>query len=412
MSETPASVRMIRARETMLERAPFYGVLSMYLQLHEDASIPTMSVDGRVIRFNPAFVDGLSNNEVVGVFAHEVSHCALKHTVRRGDRDPARWNEAADYETNRILLADAFILPASRLHDDRFASMTAEEIYRELEREAEEKASKGGGAGGKQGQDGDQQSGGSNAPGRAGNAASDPGGCGAVEDAAPPSSPGAAEHEANVWDANVRQALAVIKARNAGKVPGSLTGVIDIVGRSLVDWRDVLRRFAEDNIRRDYSWSNPNRRLMSAGVYMPGLVPVGVGHVVAFIDTSGSVMDPRTLASFGKELAALLDEDVCQKLTVVYADAKVKAVEEFEAGDELGKLRPIGGGGTNFRPSFDWMAANVDDASCVIYLTDMLTQDFGSNPGVPVLWAAWGNREVVARQRAKAPFGETIHVNY
>jgi hypothetical protein len=47
---------------------------------------------------DPEFVYALNSAELSGVFAHEVMHPALRHHIRRGDGDQARWNTACDYK--------------------------------------------------------------------------------------------------------------------------------------------------------------------------------------------------------------------------------------------------------------------------------------------------------------------------
>src|SRR5471030_604809 len=59
-------------------------------------------------------------------------HCALGHHCRRGERDPALWNQAADLAINPILVSNGFSLPAGALIDPAFDNLSAEEIYARL----------------------------------------------------------------------------------------------------------------------------------------------------------------------------------------------------------------------------------------------------------------------------------------
>ena len=74
-------------------------------------------------------VDSLTPEELEGVLAHEVLHCALAHHCRRGTREPRLWNEATDFAINPIVLKNGLALPADALIKDEYEGLSAEEIY-------------------------------------------------------------------------------------------------------------------------------------------------------------------------------------------------------------------------------------------------------------------------------------------
>lgn len=61
-----------RARVQLLLGQPFFGTLCLRLKLVPAPSFPTMATDGRLIVYNPAFVEKLTPAELEGVLAHEV----------------------------------------------------------------------------------------------------------------------------------------------------------------------------------------------------------------------------------------------------------------------------------------------------------------------------------------------------
>ncbi|HNC27459.1 MAG TPA: hypothetical protein PLR55_11120, partial [Accumulibacter sp.] len=91
------------ARRNLVLDHPFFGVLSLKLDLIEDRSVKTLRTDGRKLWFNPEYASSLNRYEIVGVVAHEVLHCANGHAWRRGDRDPKVWNQACDLAINPIV---------------------------------------------------------------------------------------------------------------------------------------------------------------------------------------------------------------------------------------------------------------------------------------------------------------------
>jgi len=66
-------------------------------------------------------------------------------------------------------------------------------------------------------------------------------------------------------------------------------------------------------------------------------------------------------------------------------------------------LGPKGGGGTDFRPAFEWVERNDLQPACLIYLTDLCCHSYPEQPHYPVLW--------VTDSRRIAPFGETIRIS-
>ena len=123
-----------------------------------------------------------------------------------------------------------------------------------------------------------------------------------------------------------------------------------------------------------------------------------LGPVVVAVDTSGSI-DDATLAAFAAEITAILDEAAPEAIHVIYCDDAIAGTETYQAGDVI-DLTPRGGGGTAFRPVFDWIARSDVQPVCAIYLTDLDGDDFGPPPDYPVLW--------VSTEKTRAPFGEVI----
>ena len=112
-----------------LPAAAFWGSLAMRLALVLAPQFDTMATDGESIFVNADFADSLTEEELIGVLAHEAAHCALNHMGRRGSRDPGLWNEACDYEINPLLIAHGFTLPRGCLLDSRFDGLACEQIY-------------------------------------------------------------------------------------------------------------------------------------------------------------------------------------------------------------------------------------------------------------------------------------------
>jgi predicted metal-dependent peptidase len=136
-------------------------------------------------------------------------------------------------------------------------------------------------------------------------------------------------------------------------------------------------------------------------LYLPSLHREGVGRIVIGVDTSGSVGDEE-LKQFAGEISAISDQAQPEAIHVVYCDAMVNSTQEFGPSETI-TLEPKGGGGTDFRPVFEWVEKNDVLPACLIYLTDLdCTKYPASAPNYPVLW--------VTDSRRTAPFGETIKI--
>lgn len=392
--DLPASARLTRARSQLVTNPAyaFFGTLALSLRLVEAPDqTDTMTVDGVSLFYAPAYVESLSEVHLLGGLAHEVMHLATLHHVRRGGRDVAMWNAACDYAINSGLEAAGLSLPPGVLRSPEFDGLGAETIYAELMRRKPQPPPEQSGA----------PSDGTGAPGD--EKSPDPGRCGGVIDAAPEN--GTASDQAAEMEARVRQAISVARAAQAGTLPGHLAGLVDELNAPRVSWRDELAAFIDDATTRAVSWARPNKRFLASGFFLPGSVADSVSRVAVIADTSGSIYSvPEVLSAFRDEIQAMLDGGRVEAVHVVYCDTQVQGVQDFAAGDVV-DLRPMGGGGTRFSPGFRHVAEHAANAAAIVYLTDLECGDFGPEPDVPVLWAAWG------RYRPQLPFGRLIPVD-
>ena len=72
----------------------------------EGFPVPTACTNGKRVVYNPEFISGLTDEEMKFLVAHECMHPMLEHNYRRLDRDPKKWNIAADYVINELLVQD------------------------------------------------------------------------------------------------------------------------------------------------------------------------------------------------------------------------------------------------------------------------------------------------------------------
>jgi predicted metal-dependent peptidase len=370
----------------------------------------------------------LKPSELEGVLAHEVMHVALAHHCRRGDREREIWNEAADYAINPILLGNGFTLPAGALVNPSYTDLSAEEIYSRLMQQkndgsAPSQSSQPANSGGTSPEQSPAASSGS--PGldskgdpsgrvssQQGSSEKDrdvpslpehPGGFGevldAVDDNGNAASPAEKSRQEHEWAIAAEQAVRA--AKMCGHEPADVARLLGESRESKQDWRAILRDFITAATPSDYRWTPPNRRHISSGLYLPSLHGHGLGPIVIAVDTSGSI-GSRELEQFAGEISAIADEAKPEAIHVVYCDAAVQSSQEFGPSEPV-CLEPKGGGGTDFRPAFEWVQRTGLEPVCLIYLTDLCCSSYPDPPSFPVLW--------VTDSRRAAPFGETVPIS-
>ena len=187
------------------------------------------------------------------------------------------------------------------------------------------------------------------------------------------------EHE---WGIAAEQALR--SAKVCGHDPLGIERPLTENRQSQQDWRAILRDFVAATAPCDYRWTPPNRRYIASGLYLPSVERRGLGEIVIAVDTSGSIGKVE-LEQFAGEISAISEEAQPEAIHVVYCDAAVQSSQEFTASEPV-RLEPKGGGGTDFRPVFQWVAENDIDPVSLIYLTDLCCDSFPEPPNCPVLW--------------------------
>jgi predicted metal-dependent peptidase len=399
--------RLSAARAVLVLDHPFFGALALRMAMEEETQgrTRTMATDGRSIFYDQAFVKGCSDLELIGLLAHEVMHPAMQHHTRRGDRDLALWNDAADYAINPILTEAGFTLPGEVLNDLQYRGMTAEQIYDALNQPH------GGGHEDEEAQDpdGTAERGSDNSEGDGSdNGNGDDPNDGAVGDetdtgvarkvGAVLDAPDPAQQEAE-WQVAVKQATQA--AQMMGQLPGGMALVVEEATRPRIAWKAILRRFVQQFASADYSWRMPNRRYVAGGVYLPELRSESMPVIVVAVDTSASTSS--VLPVFKAELQSIVDECQPEATLVMMADATVQRVDRFERGDPI-EFNVEGLGGTDFRPVFEYVDHEQVNPACLIYLTDGDGCYPDQPSDCPTLWA-------ITTPSRQAPWGETVNID-
>ena len=393
--------RKLQKAKIALMRSPKFALLSGILMVgttRVDDNIPTACTNGRDERYGRAFVKELRDAELNFLVAHEGYHKMYRHLTtwrKLHDEDHNLANQACDYvinlqlqdiDPNETLIA----MPRYKdgphkgkhmgLVDERFRGMNAKQVFDILKQEKKD----GGGGDGDGGFD--------------------------VHDWADAKGMTDADKKELLKeiDQAIRQGI-MAQQKIAGTGAGGLDREVEGLLEPKVDWREVLREFvkATCNAKDASSWRRPNRRFLSAGVYMPSMIGEKVGHLVVAIDTSGSIGGSE-LAEFLSEVKGIAEEVNPEVVDLLYWDCDVAGHEVYE-GSEVSNIvsstKPRGGGGTSPSCVSAYLKEKNIKPECVIVLTDgYVGNDWGSEWTAEVLWCiVGGNTEV-------APNGKTVHV--
>lgn len=432
MSDVPERLR--RARLQLMLRHPFLASATARLPLVEAEPggwCDTAATDGFRIYWSRAFFDGLDEEEIAGVLAHEMLHAVLSHCERRGAREHALWNEAIDHATNLLVLGSMRMrLPEPHLADQRFEGKTAEAIYDALvaarTRDAPATRSLGRDAaparaipriGPARRRDArpppgsatrDPAKGASPAARRGFDVHLDPGDPRVPADGGG-SQPSPLELSRLRHDLlrDLREGLA---RGGHGSAPGEVLEAIQRAARARAPWQALLARCVGGIRRDDYRLLPPSRRHLWRGIMLPSLGVPGPRSIVCAIDTSGSV-DRALAGRFLAEVHALRCSAQC-RLHVIQCDAAITDHRVFEGWEEPprgdGKEAFKGRGGTDFRPVFDLVERAIVPSEGPPDLLAYLTDGDGSFPQAPPRWpVVWLLPEGT---RVDLPFGQRIEV--
>lgn len=409
--------KLAAARTRLILEKPFLGALVLRLPLvvADPEWCRTTATDVRKFYYNPKFVQALSGDETQFMLAHEALHCALSHFSRRQHRLKHRWDIACDYAINPLLIKDGLTPPPGTLVEEKFAGMTAEEIYPCLDDTADEQQtldqhlydsdpSDQGDQNQDRGNRTDRQSQSMPAPERADRPDRDSRAeRSSTDGGAPRPQPlSISEREALSEQWRQRLAGAAQQAMQAGKLGGAMARMVDFLLQPQLPWRMLLARYMTAVARDDYSYTRPSSRRGDPAIY-PSLRSAQINLIVA-VDISGSVSE-REIAEFLAEIDAIKGQ-IRARITLHACD--VRLVKNgpwiFEPWEELKRPRDLeGGGGTDFRPVFEWAQSLDHTPDLLVYFTDALGEFPVQPPEFPVLWLVKGKTGV--------PWGQRVQLN-
>jgi predicted metal-dependent peptidase len=386
--------KLTAARTRLILDKPFLGALALRLPMiaADPKWCQATSTDARSFYYNPAYIDALSLEQTQFVLANQALHCALSHFSRRQHRSRFRWDIACDHAINPLLVEDGLTPPPGTLALECYAGMTAEEVYPYIEEndsdEPEEQPKNDGDGSGDSREDssGGEQDSSANEE---------------AKGAGRPQPLSTAEQESLSVQWQQRLAGAAQQAQQAGKLSGLLGRMVGELMQPRLHWRLLLARYITQYARDDYSYMRPSRR--EGEMIFPSLRSAQA-DICVVLDSSGSISE-QEIDEFMSEIDAIKGQ---LRARILLHACDTALAEEgpwlFEPWDEFRLPTTIqGGGGTDFRPVFEWISSQGREPDLLLYFTDALGEFPLAEPTFPVLWLVKG--------KAPVPWGQRVQLN-
>ena len=175
-------------------------------------------------------------------------------------------------------------------------------------------------------------------------------------------------------------------------------------GAGGLDWRLLLHRFLQEQVW-DYTFAPPDRRMQDLGFCLPDfhIETERPKEILFMVDTSGSVED-AVLERVYRELVRALEQFQGGLIgRLGFFDLRVYPPRPFAAPEELARIVPRGGGGTDFCCVVKHLNEMEIPATGAVIFTDGCGTFPKDPPIVPVLW-------IFTDRRAKAPWGSAAYL--
>jgi len=374
-----AGTLLTKAKSQLNSKHPYFGMLASRLKHEQNSQIDSFASNGVRFIYNHEYIQKRSMDELFFILTNCVMHHILSHSARKLDRKGPLWQLATDYAINNMLKKNKFKIPDGANYNRDFRNMYSEEIYEILKEQMQvtsEKSSY---------DDVELLS----------NFIKDNAGDGSIFKKVENITKDKIQDE---WD--YAASLAKEVAQKKSLTPLGLERFAKKVKTNDIDWKFELYNAINKHMRNNYAFMPPNKRHLYRGVALPSLSSDTLSLIVA-IDTSGSIRED-VLSAFIAEFKFIMQNFPSVAIELLIADAKVHAHHTFMGGDDIDFVLK-GGGGTDYRPVFDYVEQNLPMSSMLLYFTDGDGIFPRISPAYEVLWA-------LSQNKNKVPFGRKVQI--
>lgn len=378
-----SDIEMLKRK--MLVKYPFFGSIVTNIGYKESKDIIAAATDGKIIYYNPDFLNELNISEQIFIFAHEVCHIAFNHILRSENKDHDLWNIATDAVINQFLKRDGLTMVQGSVNIKEAINYDVETLYEKLlqnkqslesdkskqdvghdshelweqavkkhkEENVKEKKDK---TGLEKKQEELEKVG--------------------EKDAFKKNLEEKKKQLEGLKEEILKQSLQAGTLAN-----GDVRSISDIgTSKPIIDWRYALR----EAIKYDVDWSYKNA-IIEDGIIKANLEEQPIPETEIVLDTSDSINN-KLLRGFLRECKNILKQS---KLKVGCFDTKFYGFHEIRTLKDIDNIILEGGGGTNFEVAVNAFTRRVENK--IIF-----TDGYASMPNtsIDVIWIVFGNKKI------------------
>jgi predicted metal-dependent peptidase len=351
-----------RVKSKLLVEHPYFGTLSSGLEIVVNDNIESFTLHGNRFEYREDFFNTLSDEQVAFSLSNAALHTVLSHPSRIGNRSPWLWYTACEHAINNMLIDNDFVPPAKITYDPRFRGQYAEEIYESLldtitREDLNDK-------------DNDARR-----------------------------SDETSHDKLEAAQQEILAQKALDKAHSMESLPEGLERLIPMALKGVIDWRTELRDRIGGYYVSDYAMMPPSKKLLYTGIYLPSATSHHLELAIA-IDSSGSV-DELLFAQFIAEVESIIELFGSYTIELLVCDDTVRSHQTFSNGESI-IYTLEGGGGTDFRPVFDFLNTQLSSTKTLLYFTDLEGIFPAVEPYYDVIW--------ITPNHSNVPFGRVIEI--
>lgn len=173
----------------------------------------------------------------------------------------------------------------------------------------------------------------------------------------------------------------------------------------VLSWKSLLHHFVQEEIN-DYSFTPPDRRMQDSDFFLPdyNVYQETIRNVYFMVDSSGSISNDMLSLAYAEIKEALHQFNGKLNGVVVFFDTRISKVFPFHNVSDIGKMKPYGGGGTDYNCIFEFVNTRDNTPTSIVIITDgegTYPDEWVAN-SIPVLWLLTGDNA--------APWGRSIRI--
>ena len=418
-------------KDRLLVKYPAFASTIVNIGYYEKP-VSTLCTDGQNIYYNKDYLNKLSFNEQLFIFAHEICHIRSNHILRSKGKNHKLWNIATDAVINQLLKEDGLTMPAGVINVEEAINYSAEEYYDKLLKNQSNNSNEENqpnqndsnstsedntqGNASSSGSESKENQNESNGESKENNSNEESNNASNVDDHSMWSK--ALENENNNTDSdqsneksvnekelfsqNRKEKIENLKklkeellkqSMKAGTTTNGEQFYIDDIGvnKSLIDWRIILKKAV--NIKLRWDIRNPE---VEYGVLVPKINKLAYPRTEILLDTSGSI-DEEMLRNFLRECKYILQNS---EMWVGCFDTKFYGFQKIKSEKDIENMTFYGRGGTNFDVAVSAFGQRVDNK--IIF-----TDGYADMPKEKsdIIWIVFGEEKI------NPPGGKVIYID-